>query len=55
VVVVLRLPHLVLPNVGDDDGVLTAGRAPQVVDDMRRIQVTIVRQRLNVADRGVPL
>ena len=55
VVVVLRFPHLVLADVGDDDRVAVARRAPEVVDDVRRIQVPVVGQRLDVADRRVAL
>ena len=48
VVVVLRLPHLVLAHVGDHDGV-AAGDAPDVVDDVRRVEVAGVGQVLDVA------
>ena len=53
-VVVLRLPHLVLADVGHDDRA-PLGRAPDVVDHVRRIQVPVVGQILDVADRGVAL
>ena len=55
VVVVLRFPHLVLADVGDDDGVAVLRRAPQVVDDVRGIEVAVVGQRLDVADRRISL
>ena len=54
VLVVLRLPHLVLADVGDDDG-LALGGAPDVVDDVRGVEVAVVGQVLDVADRGVAL
>ncbi len=54
VVVVLRLPHLVLADVGDDDR-LALGDAPDVVDDVRRVEVAVVGQRLDVAHRRVAL
>ena len=50
VVVVLRLPHLVLAHVGDHDGV-AAGDAPDVVNDVRRVEVAGVGQVLDVAHR----
>ena len=53
-VVVLRLPHLVLADVGDDDRAALGG-APEVVDDVRRVQVAVVGQVLDVAHRGVAL
>ena len=53
-VVVLRLPHLVLADVGHDDR-MPFGRAPDVVDHVRRIQVPVVGQILDVADRGITL
>ena len=49
VVVILRFPHLVLADVGDDDS-LTSGFFPKVVDDMSSIEVPTIRQALNVAD-----
>ena len=52
--VVLRLPHLVLAHVGGHDR-LPAGHAPDVVDDVRRVELAHVGQVLDVADRGVPL
>ena len=48
VVEILRLPHLVLAHVGDDDGV-AAGDAPQVVHHVRRVEVAGVGQILDVA------
>ncbi len=51
VMVALRLPHLVLAHVGRDDR-LAAGDAPDVVDHVRRVQVPVVRQGLDVAHRG---
>jgi len=41
-------PHLVLAHVGDQDGV-AAGDAPDVVDDVRRVEVAGVGQVLDVA------
>ena len=52
--VVLRFPHLVLADVGDDHR-LSFGEPPDVVDHVRRVEVAIVGQRLDVADGGVPL
>ena len=53
---VLRLPHLVLANVGDDDGVFDAAGglrfAPDVVDDVRGVEVAVVREVDDVADGG---
>ena len=49
VVVILRFPHLVLADVGDDDG-LTSGFFPKVVDDMSCVEVPTIWQALNVAD-----
>jgi hypothetical protein len=54
VLVVLRLPHLVLADVGDDHGV-AVGLAPQIVDDVRRVEVPVVGQVLDVADGGIAL
>ena len=48
--VVLRRPHLVLADVGDDDGA-AVGRLPDVVDDVRRAEPAIVGQVLDVAHR----
>ena len=42
VVVILRFPHLMLTNVCAHDGV-TAGQAPDVIDDMGRIEVPVIR------------
>ena len=53
VLVVLRFPHLVLADVGDDDGVDVARFVPQIVDDVRGIEVAVVGQVLDVADRCV--
>ena len=55
VLVVLGFPHLVLADVGDDDGVAVARLAPEIVDDVRGVEVAVVGQVLNVADRGVAL
>ncbi len=41
VLVVLRLPHLVLPDVGDDERAPVGG-APQLVDDVRGVQPAVV-------------
>ena len=54
VLVVLRFPHLVLADVGDDDR-LALGEAPDVVDHVRRVQMPVVGQALDVADGGVAL
>ena len=54
VMVVLRFPHLVLADVGDDDR-LALGHPPDVVDHVRRVEVAVVRQRLNVSDRRIAL
>ena len=43
-----------LADVGDDDR-LAVGLTPQIVDDVRGVQVTVVGQGLDVADRGVAL
>ena len=51
VVVILGLPHLVLADIGDDDRVTPLRGAPEIVDDMRGVEVTIVGKNLNVADR----
>ncbi len=54
--VVLGLPHLVLAYVGDDDGLVVAaggdGLAPDVVDDVRGVEVAVVGQVDDVADGG---
>src|SRR6266851_3904651 len=55
VLVILRFPHLVLAHVRDDDGVALPRLAPQIVDDMRGIEVAIIGQILNVADGRVTL
>ena len=52
VVVILRLPHLVLANVGDDDG-FAVRFFPQIVDDMRGVKMSVVREALDVAHGGV--
>src|SRR5208283_487692 len=56
---VLRLPHLVLADVGDDDGLGEAagglGFAPDVVDDVRGVEVAVVGEVDDVADAGVAL
>ena len=54
VLVVLRLPHLVLADVGDDDG-LAFGGAPQVVDDVGGVEVAEIGKVLDVANGGVAL
>ena len=40
-------------HIGDDDRVTPLGGAPEIVDDMRGIQMPVVRQVLNVAHGGV--
>ncbi len=54
VLVVLGLPHLVLADVGDDDG-FAVGGAPEVVDDVGGVEVAEVGKVLDVADGGVAL
>ena len=46
--VVLRGPHLVLADVGDDDGA-AGGRLPDVVDHVRGAEPAVVGQLLDVA------
>ncbi len=46
-VVILRLPHLVLANVGDHDG-FAARFFPEIVDDVRGVEMPIVGQALNI-------
>src|ERR1039458_4810051 len=53
VLVVLRFPHLVLANIGHDHGVTASSLPPKIVDDMRGVEMTAIRQVLNIADRGV--
>ena len=52
--VVLGFPHLVLAHVGDDDGLVEAaggaGLAPDVVDDVRGVEVAVVGEVDDVAD-----
>ena len=50
--VVLRLPHLVLPDVGHDHGVAVPGGAPEIVDHMRGIEVSVIRQELQTFIAG---
>ena len=50
---VLRFPHLVLADVGYDHGVAVAGLAPQVVDDVRGVEMSVVGKLLNVPHRGI--
>src|SRR5579859_2073437 len=52
--VILRFPHLVLADVGDDDG-LAIGFLPQIVDDVSGVEVAVVRKSLDVADGGIAL
>ena len=56
---VLGLPHLVLADVGDDDGLVEAARGlrfvPDVVDDVRGVEVAVVGEVDDVADGGVTL
>ncbi len=52
--VVLRFPHLMLADVGRDDGV-AFGQAPDVVDHVRRVEVAVVGQRLDVAHGRIAL
>jgi hypothetical protein len=57
VLVVLGLPHLVLADVGDDDGLFGAaggvGLVPDVVDDVGGVEVAVVGEVDDVADGGV--
>src|SRR5271157_4461281 len=53
--VVLRLPHLVLADVGYYDRVAVARLVPQIVDDMRGIEMAAVGQILDVAHGGIAL
>ena len=55
VLVVLRFPHLVLAHVGHDHGIAVASLAPQIVDDVRGVEMSVVGKLLNVAHRGVAL
>ena len=52
---VLRFPHLVLAHVGYHHGVAVAGFAPQVVDDVRGVQMSVVGKLLHVPHRGIAL
>ena len=54
VVVVLRLPHLVLPDIGHHDR-LALGHAPDIIDDMRGVEVPTIRHVLDVAHRRIAL
>jgi len=54
VVVILRFPHLVLADVGDDD-CFAAGFLPDIVDDMRSVEVAVVGQALDVTHRRIAL
>ena len=53
---VLGFPHLVLSYVGDDDGLFEAagggGFVPDVVDDVRGVEVAVVGEIDDVADCG---
>ncbi len=57
--VVLGLPHLVLADVGDDDGLVCSASglslAPDVVDDVRGVEVAVVGEIDDVANGGVAL
>ena len=53
VLVILRLPHLMLAHVGYHNRVRIPGFVPQIVDDMRRVQMSRIRQVLNVAHRRI--
>src|SRR5713101_5348871 len=52
VVVILRLPHLMLADIRDDDG-FAVGFFPDIVDDMRGVEVATIGQALNVAYRRI--
>ena len=57
--VVLGLPHLVLANVGDDDGLVCSSSGlslvPDVVDDVGSVEVAVVGEVDDVADGGIAL
>src|SRR5581483_8871986 len=53
-VVVLRLPHLVLADVGHNQR-LAFGSTPEIVDHVGGVEMAIVGQVLNVADGGIAL
>ena len=46
--VVLRFPHLMLADVGDDDRP-SVGRTPEVLHHMRRVEMAVVCEVLDVA------
>src|SRR5256885_13637481 len=54
VLVILCFPHLMLAYIGDDDRV-AVGLTPQIMDYMRGIKMTAVRQPLNITDSRVAL
>ena len=54
VVVILRFPHLVLADVGDDDG-FAVGFFPEIVDDVSGVEMAGVGKALNVANGGIAL
>src|SRR5262249_24115883 len=54
VVIILRLPHLMLADVGNDDG-FAACFLPKIVDDMGSVKMAVVGKSLNVSDGGVAL
>ena len=45
--IILRCPHLVLPNIGDDQR-FSFGMTPQVIDHVGSIQMPVIWQILNV-------
>ena len=53
--VILRFPHLVLADVGDDYRVAVARFVPQIVDHVRGVEMAVVGQILNIADGGIAL
>src|SRR5207253_4803085 len=54
VLVVLRLPHLMLAHIGDDER-LAVGEAPEIVDDVRGVEMSVIGKVLNVAHGRIAL
>ena len=50
---VLRFPHLVLAYIGHDDRVAVTRLAREIVDHVRRIKMSAVRQILNIPHRRI--
>ena len=53
--VVLCFPHLVLADIGHYNSVAVASLAPQIIDHVRCVKVSAVRQVLNIAHSCVTL